>query len=95
MKHAYTQTDTMYSGRDKAAKKIFNTYCTTSKLSPCSDLAHKENRHDKDYPLFPDVSIIYFIQGGSVSAHFTGTALRVKYFKSINPKEINQDTSTV
>ena len=34
------------------------------------------------------------IEGGSVSAPFTGTAYRVKYFKPIN-KEINQDTSTV
>ena len=33
-------------------------------------------------------------KGGSVSAPFTGTVYRVKYFKHI-PKEINQDTSTV
>ena len=35
-----------------------------------------------------------FIQSGSVSTPFTGTAYRVKYFKPI-PKEIDQDTLTV
>ena len=35
---------------------------------------------------------LIFIQGGSVSAPFTGTAYRVKYFKPI-PKEFNQDIS--
>ena len=34
------------------------------------------------------------IQDGSVSAPFTGTLYRVKYFKPI-PKEIDQDTSIV
>ena len=33
------------------------------------------------------------MQGGSVSAPFTGTAYRVKYLKPI-PKEINHDNST-
>ena len=46
-----------------------------------------------------DAICMYFImnldiQDGSVSAPFTGTAYRVKYFKPI-PKEINHDTSTV
>ena len=38
--------------------------------------------------------IIKYIEGGSVSAPFTGSAYRVKYFKPI-PKEINQNTSTL
>ena len=39
-------------------------------------------------------SFIIPIQGGSVSAPFTGTVYRVKCFKPI-PEEINQDTLTV
>ena len=34
------------------------------------------------------------LQGGSVSASFTGTAYNIKYFRLI-PKVINQDASTV
>ena len=35
-----------------------------------------------------------YIQGGSVSALFTGTAYRVQYFK-LTPKETNQDVQAM
>ena len=40
------------------------------------------------------IAIGHYLQGGSVSVPFTGTAYRVIYFKLIS-KKINQDTSTV
>lgn len=56
LKHANTQTDTVYPNKDVTPKKIFKSKCPTTSVSPRPATTSYKKQHDDDYPLFPDVS---------------------------------------